>query len=199
MQRTYETPADAHVAPVDLHLDLFVLVELGGRAAQGGRYEEHPKLAALQVVDSQPGPRKQAPQFVDAPELAHGVEAPVEDAVPGLKVSEQPVKRFGGRPRLRGQVPWLGLFELRPQAVQARRVLPDEQLEGEVAGVERAREGSELRLVDLQAHHLADAELHAVHAHRSVLFEVREHEEQGQVRWWLGDWGHLGLSRLGCR
>ena len=127
----------------------------------------------------QTGPRQQAPQLVDAPELADGVEAPVEDAVPGLKVGEEPVKRLGGGPRLRGQVRGLGLFEVRPQPAQARRVLPDEQLEGEFAGVERTREGSELRLVDLKARHLADTELHPVHAHRPVLFEVREHEEQG--------------------
>ena len=105
----------------------------------------------------QTGSCQEAPQLVDAPELADGIEAPVEDAVPGLKVGEQPVKRLGGGLRLRGQVLRLSLFEVRPQSAQARRVLPDEQLEGEVAGVERAREGSELRLVDLKAHHLADA------------------------------------------
>ena len=59
-------------------------------------------------------------------------------------------------------------------------MLPDEQLRGEVERVERAREGSQLRLVDLEAHHLADADLHPVEAHRSVVFEVGQHEEEGQ-------------------
>ena len=82
--------SDAHVAPVDLDLDLPVLVHVGRRAAQGGRYEKHPKLAASQRMDGQTGPCEQAAQVVDPGELADGVEAPVEDAVAGLKVGEQP-------------------------------------------------------------------------------------------------------------
>ena len=70
--------------------------------------------------------------------------------------------------------------------VQARRVLPDEQLRGEVEGVERTREGSQLRLVDLEAHHLAHAELHPVEAHGPVVFEVGQHEEEGQFGRELG-------------
>ena len=115
--------SDAHVAPVDLDLDLLALVHVGRRAAKSGRYEEHPKLAASQGVDGQPGPRKQAPQLVDAGELAHGVEAPVEDAVAGLKVGEEASEGLGGGLRLRGQVVRLGLLQLLPHPAQARRVL----------------------------------------------------------------------------
>ena len=59
-------------------------------------------------------------------------------------------------------------------------MLPDEKLSGEVEGVERAREGSQLRLVNLEAHHLAHAELHPVQPNRTVLFEMRQHEEERQ-------------------
>ena len=189
--------ADAHVAPAHLHLDGGVLVELCGGAAQGGRYEEHPKLAAPQGVDRQPAPGEQAPQVVDAGELAHGVEAPVEDAVPRLKVGEQTPQGLGGRLRLRGQVLRLGLLQLLPHPFQSRRVLPDEQLGREVQGVERPGEGPELRLVYFEAHHLADAELHPVLAHRPVLFEMRQHEEQRRLRRGLGrGWLDCASGRL---
>ena len=59
-------------------------------------------------------------------------------------------------------------------------MLPDEQLEGEVAGVERPGERSELRLVDLKAHHLARRDLHPVEAHDAVVLQVRHHKEQGE-------------------
>ena len=119
-------------------------------------------------------------QLVGSLELAHGVEAPVEDAVAVFQIGEQPSERLGGSLRLRGQLDRLGLLELLPHPSEARRVLPDEQLRGEVEGVERTREGSQLRLVDLEAHHLADADLHPVEAHGSVAFEVGQHEEEGQ-------------------
>ena len=150
-------------------------------------------------MDGQTGPGEQAAQVVDAGELAHGVEAPVEDAVAGLKVGEQAPERLGRGLRLRGQVLRLGLLKVVSQPFQARRVLPDEQLRLEVQGVERPGEGAELGLVDLEAHHLADAELHPVEAHRPVVVQVREHEEQGQVRRRLGDGGRLGLAGLGRR
>ena len=54
-------------------------------------------------MDGEPGPCQQAPQVVDAPELAHGVEASVEDAVAGLQVGEQSLEGLGGRFRLRGE------------------------------------------------------------------------------------------------
>ena len=189
--------ADAHVAPAHLHLDGGVLVELCGGAAQGGRYEEHPKLAAPQGVDGQPAPGEQAAQLVDARELTHGVEAPVEDAVAGLQVGEQASKRLGRRLRLRGQVRGLGLTELVPQGGQARRVLAHQQLDGEVQGVERPGEGPQLRLVQLQPHHLAYAELHPVQAHRPVVLKVGEHEAVGQRGRRLGG-GLLGLRGLGA-
>ena len=58
-------------------------------AAEGRRYEHHPKLAASQEMDGETGPREKPAKIVDAAELAHGVEAPVEDAVAGLKVGEE--------------------------------------------------------------------------------------------------------------
>ena len=123
-------------------------------------------------MDGEPSPRQQPAQVVDAPELAHGVEAPVEDAVAGLKVGEQTPKGLGGGPRLRGQVLRLGLLEVLSQPSQAGRVLPDEKLRREVQGVERPGEGSQLRLVYFESHHLADAELHPVQAHRAVVVQV---------------------------
>ena len=147
-------------------------------------------------MDGETGPSQQAPQVVDAPELAHGVEAPVEDAVAGLKLGEQTPEGLGGRPRLRWKVGGLGLLQLLPHPFQAGRVLSYEQLRREVQGVERPGEGSQLRLVQLQAHHLADAELHPVQAHRPVVIEVGQHEEQGQLGWELGSsLGHSARFR----
>ena len=194
--------SDAHLAAAHLHLHRRLLVHLGGRAAQGRGQHQHPQTPAAEGVDGQPGPRQQAAQLVEPPELAHGVEAPVEDAVAGFQVGQEPAKRLGRRPRLWGKVLRLGLPELLPQPAKARRVLTDEELHGEVAGVERPGEGPQLRLVDLQAHHLAHAELHPVQAHGAVLLQVGEHEERGQGRWRLGGRrlgfrGFLGL-RSGC-
>ncbi len=140
-------------------------------------------------MDGQPGPRQQAAQLVDAPELAHGVEAPVEDAVAGLQVGEQTTEGLSRRSGLRGKVLRLGLLQLLPHPSQTRRVLPDEQLGGEVQGVERPGEGSQLRLVDLQTHHLAHPQLHPVQAHRPVVVQVGQHEEQGQLGRELGGRG----------
>ncbi len=186
VQGAHEGSADAHVAAAHLHLDGGVLVHLGGGAAQGGCYEKHPQLAASEGVDGQPRSCQQAAQIVDAPELAHGVEAAVEDAVAGLKLGQQAPKGLRGGPRLRGKVLRLRPLKVLSQAVQARRVLSDEQLRREVQGVERPGEGAELRLVQLQAHDLADAELHPVQPHRPVVVQVRQHEEQRQLRRRLG-------------
>ena len=177
VERPHEGLAYAHIAAAYLHLDGGLLVELGWRSAQGCGHQEHPKLAAPERVDGQPGPRQQAAQLVDAPELAHGVEAPVEDAVAGLKVGEQTPEGLRRRSGLRGQVGGLGLLQLLPHPSEPRRVLPDEQLGGEVQGVERPGEGPQLRLIYLQAHHLADAELHPVQSHRTVVVQVGQHEE----------------------
>ena len=72
-----------------------------------------------------------------------------------------------------GRLSGLGLLQVLPQALQAGRVLADEKLRREVQGVERPGEGPQLRLVKLQAHHLADAELHTVETHRPVLLQMR--------------------------
>ena len=109
-----------------------------------------------------------------------------QDAVAGLKVGQQTLKGLGGGPRLRGQVGGLGLLQVLSQASQARRVLAHQKLCREVQGVERPGEGSQLRLVQLQAHHLADAELHPVQPDGAVLLDVREHEEEGQLGRRLG-------------
>ena len=162
MEGADQAPADAHLAAFDLHLDGGLLVELGRGAAEGRRYEHHPKLPSFQWVDGEAGPRQQAPQVVDAPGLAHGVEAPVEDAVAGLKLGEQTPEGLGGGPRLRWKVGGLGLLQLLPHPFQAGRMLSYEQLRREVQGVERPGEGPQLRLVQLQAHHLAHPQLHPV-------------------------------------
>ena len=96
----------------------------------------------------------------------------------------------GGRSS--GWASWSLLSEMS----QARRVLPDEKLDGEVEGVQRTGEGPQLRLVDLQAHQLAHAELHPVQAHRAVVVEVGQHEEQRADR--AGAWGP-GVSGSGTR
>ena len=74
-------------------------------------------------------------------------------------------------------------------------MLPDEELHGEVTGVERPGEGPQLRLVKLQAHHLAHAQLHPVEPDGAVLLDMGDHEEQGQLGWRLGGRG-LGLGRF---
>ena len=137
VQRADQAVSDAHVSAAYLHLDRLLLVELGGGAAEGCDHQEHAKLAASQRVHGQPRPCQQAAQVVDTGELAHGVEAPVEDAVAGLKVGEQSLKGLAGGPGLRGKVLRLCLLEVLSQAFQARRVLSDEQLRREVEGVER--------------------------------------------------------------
>ena len=186
VEGAHEGSADAHVAAAYLHLDGGLLVELGWRSAQGGCDEEHAELPPLEPVDGQTGPCQQAAQIVDALELAHGVEAPVEDAVAGLKLGQQSPKGLRGRPCLWGQVLRLRPLKVLSQAVQARRVLSDEQLRRKVQGVERSGECAQLRLVQLQPHDLADAELHPVEAHRPVVVQVRQHEEQGQLGRRLG-------------
>ena len=113
-------------------------------------------------VDGQPGPRQQPSQLVDPPELARGVEAPVQDAVAPFQIGQQASEGLGRRLRLRGQALRLGLLQILSQSSKARRVLAHQQLRREVQGVERPGEGPQLRLVQLQAHHLAHAQLHPV-------------------------------------
>ena len=116
--------------------------------------------------------------------------------VPPDSVSRPP-EGLGRRPRLRGKVRGLGRLQVCPQPFEARRVLAHEQLRREVESVERAGEGPELGLVELEPHHLADADLHAVKAHRPVLFQVGEHEALRQRERWLG-LGVLGVSWAGA-
>ena len=190
--------SDPHLAPAHLHLHRRLLVHLGGGAAQGRGQHQHPQTPAAQGMDGQTGPRQQAAQLVEPGEFGDGVEAPVEDAVAGLQVGEQPSERLGRGLGLRRQVARLGLRELLPQPVKARRVLPDEQLHGEVAGVERPREGPQLRLVYFEAHHLAHAQFYPVQADGAVVVQVGEHVEEGQFGRRLGS-GSLGFRGFGGR
>ena len=144
----------------------------------------------------QPGPRQQAAQLAGPFELARGIEAPVQDAVAGLKVREQSLEGLRRRPRLRGQVAGLRFLQVLPQALQAGRVLSHQKLGREVQGVERPGEGPQLRLVKLKPHHLAYAHLHPVQAHRAVLLQMGEHEAEGQRERRLGP-GALGLLMRG--
>ena len=95
-------------------------------------------------------------------------------------VVSRPAERLRRRPRLRGQVWGLGLSEAFPHAAEVGRVLADEELDGEVEGVQRARERSELRLIELEPHDLEDAELDAVDADGAVVLQVGEHEAERQ-------------------
>ena len=192
VQRAHEAVSDAHRAPVDFDLNGSALVEGGRRAAEDGRYQEHPQLAAAQGLDGQPGPCQQPAQVIDAPEFADRVEAPVENAVAGLQVGEQPPKRFGRRSGLRGQVLRLGLLSF--SRIPSRRggCCRMSSCAGKSRALSAPAEGPQLRLVQLQAHHLADAQLHPVQAHGTVVLDVRHHEAQGQRRWRLGS-GWLGL------
>ena len=104
VQGAGQMPADAHVPAAHLHLYRRLLVRLGGGAAQGRGQHQHPQLAAPEGMHRQPGPCQQPAQLVNPPELGHGVETPVEDAVAGLQVGEQPPEGLGRRLRLRGQV-----------------------------------------------------------------------------------------------
>ena len=160
-----------------------VLVELGWRSAQGGWTPGTCRSwPPLERVDGQTGPCQQAAQVVDARELAHGVEAAVEDAVAVLQVGQADAGGTRRRPSSAGEGPSVGPPEASsPHPFEPRRVLPDEQLGGEVQGVEGAGERPQLRLVDLQAHHLAHPQLHPVQAHRPVVVEVGQHEEQGHL------------------
>ena len=130
-------------------------------------------------------------------ELAHGVEAPVEDAVAGVSRSVKSAQGTRRPPSSAGagRSGWASL-QLLPHPCPTRRVLPDEQLRREVQGVERPGEGPQLRLVQLQAHHLAHAELHPVQAHRPVVVQVGQHEEQGQLG--REAWGPGWSAVCGC-
>ncbi len=182
MQRTRKVVADLDLAAVELDLDGGLLVELARGAAEGGGEHEHAQLAAGEGVDGEAGAHEQGAQLAHALVLADGVEAAVEDALAPLQLAEQPAQRLCGRLRSRGQALRLRSFEVVAELAETGRVLAHEQLQGEVAGVEGAGEGSEPRLVQLQAEHLADPELLAVEAHGAVVLEVGEHEGEREAR-----------------
>ena len=115
---------------------------------------------------------QQRAQLVGPLEGAYGVEAPVQDAVAGLKLGEQPLQRIRRLSRLLGQVRRLRRKQLPAEPFQAGRVLAHQELHLEVAGVQGTGEGPDLGLVQLQAQHLADAQLHPVQAHRPVVLQV---------------------------
>ena len=198
VQRPGEVPADAKVAPVDLHVHRRVLVHLLGRASQGRGQQQHPKGAAREGMHAQSALGQQGAKLVGPLHLADCVEAPVQDAVAGLQLRKQSLKGLCCVMGLLGQVLGLGLKQLSPQPLQARRVLAYQQLHLEVAGVEGSGEGSQLRLVQLQPQHLADPDLHPVEAHGSVFGQVGEHECVGQRRERFGG-DLLGLLGAGLR
>ena len=157
VQGAREVVPEPQVAAVYLHLDGLRLVPLGGGPAQGRGQQQAPQGAALQRVDGESRPREQGVKLLRAVDLAAGVEAPVEDALAPFEVSEKDLEGVGRLARLRGQALRLGLAQLVPHPGEVGRVLPDEELDGEVEGVEEAGEGPQLGLVQLQALHLADA------------------------------------------
>ena len=194
VKRAREVVPEPQVAAVDLDLDRLLLVPLGGRAAQGGSEQQAAQGAALQRVDGEARPCEKRVKLLRMVDLAGGIEAPVEDALAPFEVSEKDLQGVGGLPCLRGQALRLGLAQLVPHPGEVGRVLPDEQLDGEVEGVEEAGEGPQLGLVQLQALHLADSHLHAIQPHDRFLLQVREEEAEGQRQ---GRLRFGGLGRLG--
>ena len=182
VQRADQVAADADVAPVDLYLQLGGFVPVAGRAAQGRGQQQEPQGLAVQWEDSQPGAYQQRPQLVGAGMLADGVEAPVQDALAGFQRSQQPSQAFCCFPGLLRQVVGLGLGQGVQQILQDGRVLAYQQLHRKVQGVQGTGEGPQLRFVQLQPHHLQHRQLHPVQTHRAVVFQVGQHEKQGQGR-----------------
>ena len=200
VQGAREVVPEPQVAAVDLDLDGRLLVPLRGGAAEGRGQQQAPQGAALERVDGESGPREQGLQFLHTLPLAGGVEATVEDALARLEVSEQALKGLRCFPRLWGQPLGLLLLEGFPHPTEVGRVLAHEQLDGEVEGVEEAGEGPELRFVQLQPLHLADAHLDAVEPHHRLLLQMGEEEaerqRQGRLR--FGSFHCLGRSLVGA-
>ena len=178
--------ADADVAAVDFNFQLGVLVPVHRRAAQGRGQEQEPQGFSVQGKHPEARPGQQAAQLVHPAVLADGVEAPVQDSLAALQSRQQPAQGLGGGFRLVGEVLGLGLGQILPQGCQYRRVLAHQQLHREVQGVQRPGEGPQLGFVQLQPHHLAHRQFHPVQPHRPVLFQVGQHEEQGQLGRRLG-------------
>ena len=115
---------DADVAAVDLDGKLFLFVPVVGGAAQGRGQQQQLQRLALQGEHPQPGAGQQAPQLVGAGVFAHGVEAPVQDALAGFQRGQQPSQGLGGVAGLLRQVVGLGLGQGVSEGLQHRRVLP---------------------------------------------------------------------------
>ena len=180
VQRTGQVVADAEVATVDLHGQLGVFVPFLRRTAQGRGQQQEAQRFALQGENAQAAPGQQAPKLVHPVVFADCVEAPVQDALAGFQSGQQPAQGLGGLLRLLGKVAGLGFGQVLPQSCQNRLVLAHQQLHREVQGVQGTGEGPQLGFVQLQPHHLAHRQLHPVQAHRPVVFQVGQHEEQGQ-------------------
>ena len=195
-----EVVPEPQVAAVYLKLDRCFLVASGGRAAQGGSEQQAAEGAALERVDGEARPGEERLEFLRPLQLAAGIEAPVEDALARLEVSEQALKGLRCFPRLWGQPLGLLLLEGFPHPTEVGRVLAHEQLDGEVEGVEEAGEGPELGFVQLQPLHLADAHLDAVEPHHRLLLQMGEEEaerqRQGRLR--FGSFHCLGRSLVGA-
>ena len=128
------------------------------------------------------------------------VEAAVEDAVAGLKLAQQALERLRRRLGPRGQGVGPRFPECVPQRPQVGRVLAHEQLDGKGEGVEGAREGAQLGLVELQPQHLADRDPFPVEAHDHLLLHMGEEEAEGQGQGRLLRAGlHLSLRVRGSR
>ena len=154
VQGAGQVAADADVAAVDLHLQRGFLVPLVGGAAQGRGQQQQLERIAGKGEHPQAGADQQRPELVGAAVLAHGVEPPVQDALPGFQGGQQPSQAVGGVAGLLRQVFGLGLGQGCPQGLQDRRVLAHQQLHRKVQGVEGTGEGPQLGFVQLQPHHL---------------------------------------------
>ena len=176
-----EPVADADVAAVDDDLDGFLAVAVCGRAAEGGCEQELAEGASDQRVDGEACAFEETAQVGCAVVLADGVEAAVEDAAAVLERGEEIVQRVCGGGGLRRQVRGLGVAEPLAQRGEIGRMLSDEELDGEVEGVERSGESAEFGFVEFEPQHLADGEFDAVDADGAVVLDVREHEAAARL------------------
>ena len=125
---------------------------------------------------------QKAAQLARVLALRDGVEAAVEDAGARLEFGEQPALRARRGARLGGQTAGLGPLEIAPQSREVGRVLAHQELDGEVAGVEQAREGGQAGRVQLNPDQFGQAEPDPVQPHGALVVEVREHEAERQRR-----------------
>jgi len=76
----------------------------------------------------------------------------------------------------------LGPFEVATQNREAGRVLADEELDREIASVERSGERAHAGLVDLEAENLQHGQLDAVGADGTIVLDVGDHERLRESR-----------------